>query len=587
MQPGQHLGHYEILEKIGEGGMGAVWKAKDTRLGRLVALKALSSRMLTDDGRRRLMQEARAASILQHPNIVTLHDVGSHDGIDFLVMEYVAGETLDQRIQRTGPLPPDEMLRIGMALASALSHAHNHGLIHRDLKPANVILTAEGTAKLLDFGLAKRLWTETAPENDVTQTQLALTEEGAIVGTISYMSPEQAEGRPLDARSDIFSLGAVLYEMASGRRAFDGPNKLSTLTAILRDEPKPLEQIVKDTPQYVTRSVVRCLRKLPEERYPNAAELEKDLGSTPAPPPPEAPPVRRERPRWMVPAIAAVWVVAIGVAASLLWKADPQPVVPTGVKPGKTITVTPFTSTPAVETHPRWSPDGNRLAYQSGGELFTKEVATGNIVPLGRSENYTWAPDGQRLAVVRGGKIVIVPGGDRIAEATVEPRASLAWSPDGSTIVFSQPGGADTANLIAMTLADRSQHPLTPSRGAYSDIAPSYSPDGKQVAYISRYSNIRATVRVVPAAGGADRQVGPEYSQLIGVDWSGDGRSLYFTGTRDSISAIWHVAADGNSASPVHAITNGRYYQVSAARTGPLRIATPQSAGDIVLIEEH
>jgi serine/threonine protein kinase len=173
--------------------------------------------MLTDDGRRRLMQEARAASILQHPNIVTLHDVGSHDGIDFLVMEYVAGETLDQRIQRTGPLPPDEMLRIGMSLASALSHAHNHGLIHRDLKPANVIITAEGTAKLLDFGLAKRLWTETAPENDMTQTQLALTEEGAIVGTISYMSPEQAEGRPLDARSDIFSLGAVLYEMASGR----------------------------------------------------------------------------------------------------------------------------------------------------------------------------------------------------------------------------------------------------------------------------------------------------------------------------------------------------------------------------------
>jgi serine/threonine protein kinase len=595
MQAGQQLGHYEVLEKIGEGGMGAVWKARDTRLGRLVALKALSSNMLTDEGRRRLMQEARAASILQHPNIVTLHDVGSHDGIDYLVMEYVAGETLDHRIQRGGPLPPDELLRIGMAIASALSHAHDHGLIHRDLKPANVIITPDGTPKLLDFGLAKRMWTESAAISDETLTQADFTEAGAIIGTISYMSPEQAQGRPLDARSDIFSLGAVLYEMASGRRAFQGPNKLSTLTAILRDEPMPLPEIVKDTPAYLNRSVIRCLRKAPEERYPNADELRRDLSTSPAPAPaaPEAQ-LQRPRPKWMVPAVAAFWVIVLGAAVLLLWKTGPPPAAPAGVVPGKTITVTPFTNLPGIESNPRWSPDGNRLAFLSGGDLYTKDVATGTVAKVTRAGSYAWSPDSSRFAVIRDGAIVTVPSEEKIAEAPGEPRGGMSWSPDGSTLVFSQPSGADTANLVALKLSDRSMQQLTPVRGAYSDLAPSFSPDGQQVAFVSRFSNIRATIQVVPAkVGGASRQVGPEFTQLIGVDWSGDGKSLYFTGTRDGAAGVWHVAADAPAGTAAQAVANGRFYQLSVARSGPLRIAAPQAPSDvnraeadIVLIEE-
>lgn len=594
MQPGERLGHYEILEKIGEGGMGAVWKARDTRLGRLVALKALTANMLNDEGRRRFMQEARAASTLQHPNIVTLHDVGTHEGTDFLVMEYVAGETLDHRIQRGGPLPPDELLRIGMAIASALSHAHGHGLIHRDLKPSNVMIAPDGTPKLLDFGLAKRMWQESATPDDETVTQAAFTEAGAIMGTISYMSPEQAQGKPLDPRSDIFSLGAVLYEMASGRRAFEGPNKLSTLTAILRDEPRPLPELVKDTPAYLNRSVIRCLRKVPEERYPNADELRRDLASSPAPDV-AAPEAQRTRPKWMFPAIAAVWVLVIGVAAALLWKSDPRPVTPKAVTPGKTITVTPFTNMPGIESYPRWSPDGNRLAFLSGGDLYTKDVATGAIKKVAASAgSFAWSPDSARFAVLRDGGIVTVPGDEQVAKVTADARGGMAWSPDGGMLVFSQSSGADTANLVALSLSDRAARPLTPVRGAYSDLAPSFSPDGKQVAFISRFSNIRATLQVIPvAAGGVSKQVGPEFTQLIGVDWAADGQSLYASGTREGVSGVWHVPAGSDAVAPAQSVAKGRFYQLTVARTGPVRIATPQAPddanraeADIVLIEE-
>ncbi len=609
MTPGQQLGHYEILEKIGEGGMGAVWKARDTRLGRLVAVKALSPNMISGEGRKRLMLEARAASNLQHPNIVTLHDIGSQDGIDYLVMEYVAGETLDQRLQRTGPLPPDELLRVGMALASALSHAHNHGLVHRDLKPSNVILAEDGTPKLLDFGLAKRMWSDDAPtQTDETMTQQeALTQEGAIVGTISYMSPEQAQGRPLDARTDIFSFGAVLYEMASGRRAFQGPTKLSTLTAILRDEPEPLTEVAKDTPAYLSRSVVRCLRKLPEERYPNAAELERDLAS-PAPPPAAsalAPPIG-ERPRWILPAIAVAAAVLLGLAATAVWLGKPAAAPPSAggaIQAAKTVTITPFTTLPGIESFPRWSPDGNRLAFHARGFLHSKDVATGETVRLAEvgegSGSAAWAPDGKRIAAVRGGQLILVQaagGVERIAAGiAAEGRAGLAWSPDGSTLVFSQSSGADTSNLVALSMSDYSKRPLTATRAAYSEVSPAFSPDGSQIAYVSRYSNLGATVRVMPASGGeASRQVGPEFSQLIGVDWSADGRSLCFTGTRQSASGVWLVAADGNPNSSVERIADGRFYQVSVARQGSLRIASPQASSDrnqleadIVLIEQR
>src|SRR5438270_417628 len=234
---GRTISHYEILEKVGEGGMGVVYKALDGRLDRLVALKVLPPQKVADsDRKRRFVQEAKAASALNHPNIITIYDIGSADGIDFIAMEFVAGKTLDRCIPRHG-WRLDEALKYSVQIADALVAAHKAGIVHRDLKPGNVMVTEHGLVKVLDFGLAK-LTESTAPADEATTRMLKpTTEEGAIVGTVSYMSPEQAEGKKVDARSDIFSFGAVLYEMVTGRRAFQGDSRLATLTAILHGEP--------------------------------------------------------------------------------------------------------------------------------------------------------------------------------------------------------------------------------------------------------------------------------------------------------------------------------------------------------------
>ena len=218
---GTTIGHFEILEKLGEGGMGVVWKARDTRLGRVVALKVLPAEMMADNERkRRFIQEARAASALNHPNIVTIYEIDQSDGVDFMAMEFVAGKTLDHLIPRNG-FRPAEALKYAIQAAEALAKAHAAGIVHRDLKPANIMVTPEGQVRILDFGLAKLTEGPIGAE-DATLTVRDASEAGMIVGTIAYMSPEQAEGKPVDARSDIFSFGDVLYEMLTGRKAFSG-----------------------------------------------------------------------------------------------------------------------------------------------------------------------------------------------------------------------------------------------------------------------------------------------------------------------------------------------------------------------------
>ena len=242
---GQRLLHYEIVEKLGEGGMGVVYKARDTHLDRFVAIKVLPPEKVADPERkRRFVQEAKAASALNHPNIVTVHDISSDAGHDFITMEYVAGKTLDRLIGHKG-LGLKETLDYAIQATGALTKAHSAGIVHRDLKPSNIMVTGDGLVKVLDFGLAKLTETvapASAGEFEATRTVKPYTEEGTVVGTAAYMSPEQAEGKTVDARSDIFSFGAVLYEMLTGRRAFQRDSRLSTLAAILREEPKPATQ---------------------------------------------------------------------------------------------------------------------------------------------------------------------------------------------------------------------------------------------------------------------------------------------------------------------------------------------------------
>ena len=311
---GRTISHYEITEKLGEGGMGVVYKARDSHLKRFVALKVLPPEKVTDPERKqRFVQEARAASALNHPNIVTVHDIDQADGVDFIAMEYVEGRTLEEKTGRKG-LKLNEALKYAIQIADALAKAHSAGIVHRDLKPGNVMVTGDGRVKVLDFGLAKLTETAVRPE-DETKTAQASTEVGMIVGTASYMSPEQAEGKKVDARSDIFSFGSLLYEMLTGRGAFRRDTPALTLAAILHMDPAPLPA---ECPPEVARVITRCLRKDPERRFQHMGDVkvaleevkeESESGTAVLPVP-----ARRARARWAWATIAAaVFALAASV----------------------------------------------------------------------------------------------------------------------------------------------------------------------------------------------------------------------------------------------------------------------------------
>ena len=309
---GQTVSHYAFLEKLGAGGMGEIYKARDSRLNRIVAVKVLAPGRTRDpERRRRFIQEAQAASGLNHPNIITIHDILSEADTQYMVMEHVSGKTLHEMIAM-GRLPVPDALHIATQMANALATAHAAGIIHRDLKPANVMVTSSGLVKILDFGLAKLMDPTARMRSDgessqtgdpVTLTAAPLTVEGSIMGTVNYMSPEQAEGLKVDARSDIFSFGAVLYEMVTGQRAFDGDSGISTLSAVLRDDVKPIREIAPEVPAELDDLIARCLRKNVDDRWQSMAEvaaalnsmrarvdsgiLLKPAGAAPVPPQPE------------------------------------------------------------------------------------------------------------------------------------------------------------------------------------------------------------------------------------------------------------------------------------------------------------
>ena len=284
---GTRLGPYEIIAPLGAGGMGEVYRAKDTRLGRDVAIKVLPARFSSSpELRERFEREARAISSLNHARICTLYDVGHQDGVDFLVMEYLEGESLAEKL-RKGPLPLRETLKIGMEVCEALDVAHRAGIVHRDLKPANIMLTKTG-AKLMDFGLAKASIaggsaTRNAPLLSAAETisgpspMSPLTGAGQVIGTIQYMSPEQIEGKEADARSDVFALGAVFYEMATGQRPFEGKSQISVASAILEKDPAPIRQMQPFTPATFERVVSTCLQKSPDERFQSTRDIRLEL----------------------------------------------------------------------------------------------------------------------------------------------------------------------------------------------------------------------------------------------------------------------------------------------------------------------
>jgi eukaryotic-like serine/threonine-protein kinase len=585
---GKVLAQYQISEKLGEGGMGVVWKARDTRLDRFVALKTLSAERLADPERkRRFVQEARAASALNHPNIVHIYDIADADGIQFIAMEYVAGKTLDQLISRKG-LRLSEALKYAIQIADALAKAHSAGIIHRDLKPSNVMVTENGLVKVLDFGLAKLAETATGELGETATVRAPEgpnTEEGTIVGTIAYMSPEQAEGKKVDTRSDIFSFGSVLYEMVTGRRAFHGDSKLSTLSAILKDDPKPVSSIMPDVPRDLEKIISHCLRKDPDRRFQHMAdvktlleELKEESDSGKLAGVAAAATGRKSRLPWAL-AGAAVLVVAVGVG---LWFRRPVPhLVP------KTV---PLTSYPGQQRDPTFSPDGKQVAFAWNGEkednfdIYVKLVDAGT--PLRLTSNPAaeyhpaWSPDARYVAFCRDfsdhAEIWMIPalgGAERkLGESVVCD--GLSWSPDGKFLATVDRSAAQPSYgifLLSVETGDK-RRVTSPPPEYLGDFGPRLSPDGKTLAFVRYSSSLTSEIYVLPVTPdgrqlGEPRLLTHDERSILGLDWTADGRRIVYSSGQLGSMNLLTIPASGGSPERL-AVTGENATALSISRTG-------------------
>src|SRR3989442_8988173 len=444
------LGPYEIIAPAGAGGMGEVYRARDPRLDRTVAIKILPSYLSErPESKQRFEREARAISSLQHPNICTLYDIGSQDGTDYLVMEYLEGETLAERLVK-GPLPAEQVLSYGVQVAEGLEKAHRSGVVPRDLKPGNIMLTKSG-AKLMDFGLGKTTLAA-PPASGLTATLTSphpsqpLAAEGMIVGTFQYMSPEQVEGREADARSDIFAWGAVLYEMATGKRAFSGKSQASIVASILASEPKPISVVQPMSPPALDRVVKGCLAKDPDERWQTAHDVKLQLewiaegGSQAGIPAPLA--ARRKVSQNVAWGVAAVCLLAaLTLTAAFLLRA-PKPALPlrASLLPPKNYNFDAYSF--AI------SPDGKKLVFaavtsgKSNSTLWVRPLDSVAAQELAGTENAQyplWSPDSTAIGFFVDGKLkkIDAAGGPVISVADAEDGRGGSWSRDG-TIVFSR-----------------------------------------------------------------------------------------------------------------------------------------------------
>ena len=582
LSPGSRLAAYEVLSPLGAGGMGEVYRDRDVRLGREVAIKVLPAERLKDEHRRRrFVHEARTLSSLSHPNIVTIHAIESAGEIDFMVMELVRGASLDALVPRHG-LPLRDLLRLAIPIADALAAAHAHGIIHRDLKPANIVVRDDGTVKVLDFGLAKLMASDEddpAPETATDLEHVALTMAGRIAGTAAYMAPEQAGGGKVDARSDVFSFGALLYEMATGRRAFEGDTTAETLAAIVSAQPGPPTGIVPGLPRELERLILRCLRKEPDRRCQAMLDVRNELQD-----------IREESDsdRGLAGAVAArgrryprfgiATAAALIIAGAAWWGLWARP--DTSLPPMR---VVPLTAFDGYEMMPALSPDGQQLAFAWNGEKESGNVDI-YVTFVGSPEPRrittdpamdvfpSWSPDGRHLAFVRqvtehAGRVYLVSalGGlerpvtdfdvhfDRLAAF-----GHLAWSRDGRHLFAARPSqqaaGEDTG-IHVIPLEGDTPRTLTGTRAPASDRDPAIAPDGRRLAYIScdnccwgfcDVMLMELDAELAPA--GPRRRLTSLDIHMEGLTWTRDGQGLVVGAWVGGFYNLWRVSADGTAA---------------------------------------
>lgn len=553
---GTTLRHYRIERALGSGGMGEVFLAQDTKLHRHVALKILPTATASDPERlKRFQREAQAVAALNHPNVVTIFSVEESDGIHFLTMEVIDGQMLSAFITRKG-LPLKELFSMGVPLVDAVAAAHGRGIVHRDLKPGNVMLSSDGRLKVLDFGLAKlKSGIDDDPAMQLADTD-SLTNENRIAGTPQYMSPEQAEGRVVDARSDIFSLGVILYEMATGKLPFHGATVVSIISSIIKDAPEPIVALRPDLPLELDRILRKCLAKDPMRRYQSAHDLRNDLeelqqqvasGDALVAPPNS----RKQTLRW----VTAVLIVAAFSGAFYLLslrRSSPQ-------QPELHARFSQLTAQPGVEWSPSLSPDGKWVIYsgehEGNREIYLHSVSGQNPINLTKDpaddDQPAFSHDGERIAFrsSRDGGGIFVMGRTGEAVRKVSPTGfNPAWSPDSSQIVFTSekmeinPQNSEGRSSLSVVSVNGGE----PKRLFEGDaVQPNWSPHNRRIAYAMRLGTARQMdIWTIPVTGGTPTPVMSDPATDWNPVWSPDGKYLYFGSDRAGSLNLWRVAID-------------------------------------------
>ena len=571
------LDHYCIESKLGEGGMGVVYKSRDTHSTAWWLSKfSLLSKVADPVRKQRFFREAKAASALNHANIVTIHEIRSVDGVDFIVMEYIRGQTLGELIAAKGMRPP-QVLRFAVQIAEGLAKAHGAGIIHRDLKPSNLMVTDDGRIKILDFGLAKLLEPSEHSPEDTTVTGRPSTEAGIVLGTAAYMSPEQAEGRKLDGRSDIFSFGSVLYEMVTGRKAFNGPTPISIMAKILNEDPTPPSQLTASIPAELEGIILRCMRKDPARRYQTMADLKVALedvqeGSSPRTQV-RTPSLRR----WAWVAVLPI-VLAVGFFAWQAWRTS---------QPAEPLRAVALTTLSGPELYPSLSPDGNQVVFtwtapkQDNSDIYVQMIGSGSHLQLTsdpRSDyNPVWSPDGRWIAFLRGDparpldrsdrEVRLIPplGGPdrkladiRVQEITINP-AFLAWCPDSKCLIVTDTTGEGKPDALFVISARDwrekavDQSAATCSRryqpGHYHRMASRCFSSAELRGALGKLTCLQIG-RDVAAAGEA-RRIALARLKPNDITWLPDGKEILLsTPVFAGGACLWrlHVAGDGQPA---------------------------------------
>jgi eukaryotic-like serine/threonine-protein kinase len=563
---GQTVSHYRVLERLGGGGMGVVYKAIDQRLDRPVALKFLPPDLTRDDeAKTRFVQEAKAASALEHTNIGTIHEIGeSADGQLFLALAFYDGETLKKRIER-GPLPVADAIDITLKIASGLAVAHESRILHRDIKPANVMLTRRGEVKVVDFGLAKLVG------------QAALTRTGVTLGTVPYMSPEQLRGEEVDERTDIWSLGVVLYEMITGQRPFKGDEPIAASTAILNNLPAPVSSLRTGVPLEIERVIDRALAKRADERYQTMNDLIAELrqihrrleGHSTTVPIAAARTPRRNRLIWGLAS-----VVFLFVAAALTWYTNTR-TAPTLAGVARLSNAMQVTSAVGAEEFPTWSPEGDRLAYTTGpnSDVWVTQVSGGQ--PVNRTADFSgpdsfpsWSPDGRQIAFWSARKpagvyvMAAVGGTPRLVTAAPNTAGRPQWSRDGSRLAYLTRDESGPSIQITSLQDGSSQRVALPARTFGGRYELSWSPDERLFAYVDGTDLLLADVTQIWLLRASDQKtvaLTAGRTKDISPSWSPDGRHVFFISNRAGSMDLWQqaIAGDGSLIGEAQPVTAG------------------------------